>query len=579
MRVPSLGVFLAACGGAPPVPPPPAAPPAFVARAAPADSDGVTLLADFVREGAPANLRFQRLVTVGQTIGSGVFGRIQSRDGAPFAAAPLCDGTDFGALWPTPHGLFHVAHLECAPGAIYLTRLDYDAAAQRFSAVSTAPVDDRASGNIGHPCAAVLTAWGTVLGSEEYEPDAALLAADGRTIPADVPGKADGKPYFDHSQFAAYASWWGEGAAVSPYTKGWTPELSLSPPDGAPTLEKHYAMGRFSHELAVVLPDDKTVVLSDDGSYGGLFLFVADTPRDLRAGTLYASRWAAAEGGAFTLDWVSLGHATDAEIAAALATPPRFADLFDATVPDAAGACPDGFTHHRAYQAVDRCLRLRPGQERLASRLETRRAAALRGATVEIQKGEGLAWDPRRRRVWLATTRIDAGMLAGDPPAADHIALPANPCGAVWGLDLADAAVTDTDGAPIASAFVPRRAAIGLAGVPVDGACPRSTLSEPDNVVYAPELDLLFIGEDTDRAPNQLWAARDGEMWPVLEAPAGAEITGLWWSADVGGAGWLSVSVQHPDGAPAFMGVLGPFPVPGARGPAPAAPAGPLPVP
>lgn len=579
MRAAILGVWATACAGEAPPPAPPPEPPGFVARAAPLESEGVVLRADFMREGAVAGLRFQRLVTVGQAIGGGVFGRIHTRDGAVFADAPLCDGTDFGALWSTPHGLFHVAHLECAPGAVYLTRLDYDAAAQRFSATATAPVDDRSSGNIGHPCAAVLTSWGTVLGSEEYEPDAALLAADGRSILTEVAGKADGKPYADHSQFAAYARWWGEGAAVSPYTKGWTPELSLVLPDGAPVLEKHYAMGRFSHELAVVLPDERTVVLSDDGSYGGLFLFVADQPRVLSAGTLYAARWQAAAGGAFTLGWVSLGHATDADIAAALATPPRFADLFDAALPGPGGACPEGFTHHRAYQAVDRCLRLRPGQERLASRLETRRVAALRGATVEVQKGEGLAWDARRRRVWFATTRIAGGMLAGDPVAADHIALPPNPCGVVWGLDLGAGRVQDTDGAPIDSDFVPQHAVPAVAGEPVGEACPVTTISEPDNVVYAPEIDILFIGEDTDRAPNQLWAVRDGQRWPVLEGPPGAEITGLWWSADVGGAGWLTVSVQHPDGAPAFMGVLGPFPVPGARGPAPAGPPGPLPVP
>ena len=39
-------------------------------------------------------------------------------------------------------------------------------------------------------------------------------------------------------------------------------------------------MGRVAIELAYVMPDNKTVYISDDGSRVGLFRFVADNPGD-----------------------------------------------------------------------------------------------------------------------------------------------------------------------------------------------------------------------------------------------------------------------------------------------------------
>ena len=43
-------------------------------------------------------------------------------------------------------------------------------------------------------------------------------------------------------------------------------------------VEKRYAMGRFSHENSVVMPDLKTVYFGDDGTDVVFFKFVADEP-------------------------------------------------------------------------------------------------------------------------------------------------------------------------------------------------------------------------------------------------------------------------------------------------------------
>src|SRR3546814_3485803 len=63
-------------------------------------------------------------------------------------------------------------------------------------------------------------------------------------------------------------------------------------------------MGRISHELVQVMPDERTALMGDDATNGGLFMFVADKARDLSAGTLYVAKWhqkTAANGGSADL--------------------------------------------------------------------------------------------------------------------------------------------------------------------------------------------------------------------------------------------------------------------------------------
>ena len=48
--------------------------------------------------------------------------------------------------------------------------------------------------------------------------------------------------------------------------------------DGTVTTRKLFTMGRLNHELAVVLPDRKTVITTDDiSANGAIVMFVADT--------------------------------------------------------------------------------------------------------------------------------------------------------------------------------------------------------------------------------------------------------------------------------------------------------------
>ena len=89
--------------------------------------------------------------------------------------------------------------------------------------------------------------------------------------------------------------------------------------DGVESIvEKRYAMGRFSHENAVVMPDGKTVYHGDDGTDVVFFKFVADEAGDLSAGTLSAAKVTQNDDGSFGFEWIELGHGSDDEIAEAI---------------------------------------------------------------------------------------------------------------------------------------------------------------------------------------------------------------------------------------------------------------------
>ncbi|HKL77260.1 MAG TPA: alkaline phosphatase PhoX [Gammaproteobacteria bacterium] len=67
----------------------------------------------------------------------------------------------------------------------------------------------------------------------------------------------------------------GSGAWPNPYQYGYIVEIARAD-QADPGIEKRYALGRFSHENAVVMPDEQTVYLSDDGTGTVFFKFVAD---------------------------------------------------------------------------------------------------------------------------------------------------------------------------------------------------------------------------------------------------------------------------------------------------------------
>jgi hypothetical protein len=165
---------------------------------------------------------------------------------------------------------------------------------------------------------------------------------------------------------------------------------------GGTTVTKWYTLGRQALEMAEVMPDDKTVYISDDGTNCLFTAFVMDTPGDLSSGTLYIAKFNQTDdsyGGSFDISWIELGSATQDELAA-MVEGLTFDAIFETADPEIDGqacSCPDGFTGinagHNTGQAE--CLQVKDGMETAAAFFETRRYGSMLGGTTELSKFEG----------------------------------------------------------------------------------------------------------------------------------------------------------------------------------------------
>jgi acyl-CoA thioesterase FadM len=92
------------------------------------------------------------------------------------------------------------------------------------------------------------------------------------------------------AQFKGFSkSLYGDETRANPYNYGHLPEVTVNP-DGTGSIKKHYCMGRISHELVQVMGDNRTVLMGDDATNSGYFVFVADKEKDLSSGTLYVAK-------------------------------------------------------------------------------------------------------------------------------------------------------------------------------------------------------------------------------------------------------------------------------------------------
>jgi secreted PhoX family phosphatase len=540
-------------------------------------------------DGSTYDIGFHTLARSGDKIGDGVFGQIVDKDGNPVMGEngepEISNDNDFTSLLPVGDKIFMVNHFESRPGAMYVSEVSQDAETGELSLVSTNPVDFSAWGGLWVPCAGSVTPWGTHLGSEEYPPNARAVA--------DAKSLDDIDDYFEpmvrffgiDNTTMSFDDFMG---AFKPYTFGYAVEVAVDEA-GEPTVTKHYAMGRSAYELAYVMPDEKTVYYSDDGTNVGLYMFVADKAGDLSAGNLYAAKWnqtGTENGGSADLDWVSLGHATQDEIAEAINSGVGFYDIFETAEGAEDGTCPDGFSSVNTTDGFE-CLMVKDGMETVASRLETRRYTAMMGGTTEFRKEEGITFDPATNTLFVAMSEVARGMedfgKKGkesndyDLGGANHIKLPFNPCGTVYKLSVG----TDAE---IGSDFVAKDMVGLVSGTPMEYAegpwagnnsCDIDGIANPDNITFLAGTNTLIIGEDTGSGHQNdvIWAydMTSGSLTRIQTTPYGSETTSPYWH-HVGNFTYLTSVIQHPYGesdkdklenpadAAAYTAYIGPFP-------------------
>ncbi|MDX1818850.1 MAG: DUF839 domain-containing protein [Marinobacter sp.] len=343
-------------------------------------------------------------------------------------------------------------------------------------------------------CFGTLSPWMTPLTSEElYFDDTSDWNNPGYTYISDV---------------EALQTYLG-GTYPNPYNYGFIVEIQ-NPTTATPTPVKMRAMGRFSHENSVVMPDKKTAYMSDDGTGTIFFKFVADTAEDLSAGTLYAAKVTQdsttdpAKAG-FDIQWVELGHGDNATINGWIAnydgidqsnySAGSTSYISDAEIND--------WAESKLQQDLDSSgtIAANPfGDDRVAF-LETRKAAAALGATAEFRKMEGVninlagAADGSVPYAYMSMSEFNKTMSDGtgaiqlDPTNAD--------CGAVYQMALG------TD-------FNITRMEPVLVGGPYDGTattntCAVDNVANPDNLLVLND-GRVVVGEDSgEHENNMLW--------------------------------------------------------------------------
>ncbi|MFA4969480.1 MAG: alkaline phosphatase PhoX [Sulfuritalea sp.] len=454
------------------------------------------------------------------------------------------------------------------PASMSLATLAQDRRSGALKATQLARIEMSDIGGLWIPCAASLTPWNTHLAGEEYEPNARQFEREpleSMNLYLGTPGKTA-----------------SEGGA-NPYRYGHLVEVKVGA-DGTAQPVKRYAMGRLATELADVMPDERTAYMGDDGRDTMLFMFVADKARDLSAGTLYAAKWeqrSADNGGSANLKWILLGHDKEAEIKALVDRGIRFSDIFETATPADVKANPEQFKDFRPVFVYEgqggrgapgsgmkqevTYLKLKPGMETAAAFLESRRYGAMLGATSEFTKMEGVTHNAEDRKLYVAMSYIEAGMLDGQngERPQDHIKLKGDAkdfvCGGVYQSHLSGAQ-NDLGGQPIKSDWVAVTMDPLLLGAKKpfgqpQGAydmCDTERVANPDNIKYSSGMRTLFIGEDSgNHLNNFLWALNidSGNLARLLSAPAGGEHTGLQVVSNLGGHAYIMGNIQHPGAA------------------------------
>ncbi|MEQ5843875.1 DUF839 domain-containing protein [Paraburkholderia acidicola] len=419
------------------------------------------------------------------------------------------------------------------PSPIAVLTLDQDPATGKLTLVSYSNVDTSSAHGLWITCGASLSPWNTHLSSEEYEPDAATISTN--------------------SQFKSFSrNLYGDETKANPYHYGHLPEITVNP-DGTGTARKHYCLGRISHELVQVMPDRRTVLMGDDATNGGLFMFIADKAADLSAGTLYVAKWAqtsSAGAGSATLSWINLGHATSAEIEA-LANELTAADIMDVKTKDPADT---SFTKIN-FNGTFNWIRIKPGMSKAAAFLETHRYAALAGASMGFTKLEGTTVNAKDKVLYSAMSRIEKSMVRGNAASTDVAVDRTISAGAVYALNLTGGQ-RDRMGVAIDSDWVPVDMSAPAALVGEDLATADALgntanadkIANPDNLKYSEKLRTLFIGEDSGMHVNNfLWAYHvdTKTLARVLSCPAGAESTGLHAVDEINGWTYVMSNFQH----------------------------------
>ena len=366
-------------------------------------------------------------------------------------------------------------------------------------------------------CFGTVTPWGTPLSAEE-------LYFDNTADWFDPTYK-----YFGNAVAVAQYMGYPEdqsGSWGNPYNYGYNVEVGTANTVATANVadievEKRFALGRFSHENAVVMPDNRTVFQSDDGSNTVFFKFVADVENNLTAGTLYAAKATQAshtsttKEAAFGIEWVMLGEASDSQVKV-------WIDSYAGTFADAKYITDqqiNDWAEAKLGKDLDgsNSIATSPFTDDRPAFLETRKAAKALGATAEFNKMEGVninydlatSWwnggnvDGTQAYSYMAMSTIGGGMT--DDDGAIKIDTDHGSCGAVYRMKL----IKNAAGLVDVKTMIPAIVGGPYFGDRAVNECDVNNISNPDNLVILNDGRVL-IGEDSgNHENNMVWVFED----------------------------------------------------------------------
>ena len=481
---------------------------------------------------------YQVLGQGGDTFTGGLpqgLGTITATDGINTSAFAV-DWPDFnGYVATSAHEGYLFTNWENVPGGMSRLKLTKDTSNGRWSVDNSdvMMLDFGQWGTLAN-CFGSVSPWGTPLTSEEWG-----NFGDNTHFWND-PNNTDGR----RDQLARHIDPTASGAIDAnpfPNTYRYHYIVEITDPTTAtPIPQKRYAMGRFEHENSIVMPDQRTVYLSQDSTNGVFYKFVANTVGDLSTGTLYAAKLTQDAGSSeplttgFDIQWIELASSNDTQIETWIAqydhlntddyVTGKSSYLTDADA--IAWAAEDSHypATNVAYQAAVNAgytdantfggtITTGTAMDDRIAFLESRKAARAKGATAEWRKFEGIYINQKRAEeavegtnlipnevvtdayVYFAISDMDNAMVdnEGDIQLSSRV----KDCGGVYRMKLtANYDVNRIE--PVIMGGTYRSSLTGTLR------CDNTQLSQPDNVIVLDDGRIL-LGEDGFQTNNALW--------------------------------------------------------------------------
>jgi len=451
-------------------------------------------------------------------------------------------GINFSSIIKQNDKFYFISEFDCAIGAIYLADVEKLSNGSLVIKKDTLQFISQKDefGGYRHQNGSI-TPWESYLGSEGYAPDAKTIEESQYALKKGEEAIFD--PYYEET--ALY--WGGDLSKSNPYFYGWANEIIVDANE-VPHFRKHYSMGRFSHHTQIVMPDRRTVYLSDNEEKGAIFMFVADKKNDLSVGTLYAPKEKEIRDSNQTFvsfEWINLGHISNRTMKLSISEKLNFSDILESIPPNSDLECSQNFKPVIGNAGIE-CIREKNSvSETVLSRLETSRYAQLKGADLNFLYPRGIAYDNDRNRLYIAAQGYVSSLF--------HI----NSCGFIFAGDLVGSK-TDTFGNVINSSFVLDKIYPILEGKKekysqtskyAGNECSVYAIAEPESLSYLEGKNILTIAEGGSKHINQMvwnYDLNDKKLTRIMSHPINAHPVAINWIKNIEGYEYLIYGIQHP---------------------------------